>query len=189
MIFSLFIFRAQHRMVSGFFATFVPINESGRVRRIEREQRMFYYHIKPFGELTVEELHRVTALREQVFYIEQRVTTLDADVRDPASTFLWVESEGEIVAFLRLIPPGVAYAEASIGRVCVAATHRRRGICREMMRRATDYMTLEWSVETIRISAQSYLVPFYESLRFGVVSEEYLEAGIPHKKMLWTLEG
>lgn len=149
---------------------------------------MLYYHIKPFGELTAEELHRVTALREQVFYLEQRVTTLDADARDPASTFLWVEGDGETVAFLRMIPSGIAYTEASIGRVCVAATHRRRGICREMMRRATDYMMLEWKVEAIRISAQSYLVSFYESLRFRVVSEEYLEAGIPHKKMLQTQE-
>ena len=87
-----------------------------------------------------------------------------------------------------MIPRGIAYAEPSIGRVCVARTYRRRGICREMVSRAIGYMVREWRAEAIRISAQSYLIPFYESFGFEVVSDEYLEAGIPHKKMLIRLD-
>ena len=64
--------------------------------------------------------------------LEQHVTTLDADEKDPFSLFLWAECEGQTVGFLRMIPRGIAYAEPSIGRVCVARTYRRRGICREM---------------------------------------------------------
>ena len=62
------------------------------------------------------------------------------------------------------------------------------GICREMVSRAIGYMVREWRAEAIRISAQSYLIPFYESFGFEVVSDEYLEAGIPHKKMLIRLD-
>ena len=89
------------------------------------------YHIKPFAELSVGELHAAASLRERVFYLEQHVTTLDADEKDPFSLFLWAECEGQTVGFLRMIPRGIAYAEPSIGRVCVARTYRRRGICRD----------------------------------------------------------
>lgn len=41
------------------------------------------YHIKPFAELSVGELHAAASLRERVFYLEQHVTTLDADEKDP----------------------------------------------------------------------------------------------------------
>ena len=146
------------------------------------------YHIKPFAELSVGELHAAASLRERVFYLEQHVTTLDADEKDPFSFFLWAECEGQTVGFLRMIPRGIAYAEPSIGRVCVARTYRRRGICRQMVSRAIGYMVREWRAEAIRISAQSYLIPFYESFGFEVVSDEYLEAGIPHKKMLIRLD-
>lgn len=75
------------------------------------------YHIKPFAELSVGELHAAASLRERVFYLEQHVTTLDADEKDPFSLFLWAECEGQTVGFLRMIPRGIAYAEPSIGRV------------------------------------------------------------------------
>lgn len=52
------------------------------------------YHIKPFAELSVGELHAAASLRERVFYLEQHVTTLDADEKDPFSLFLWAECEG-----------------------------------------------------------------------------------------------
>ena len=40
------------------------------------------YHIKPFAELSVGELHAAASLRERVFYLEQHVTTLEADEMD-----------------------------------------------------------------------------------------------------------
>ena len=104
------------------------------------DRNMFSFHIKPFSALTVRELHAVTSLREQVFYLEQRVTTLDADAKDLLSVYLWVESEGETVGTLRMIPRGVSYPEASIGRVSVLPSFRHRGFCRQMMQRAIEYM-------------------------------------------------
>lgn len=145
---------------------------------------MYSYHIRPYRELTVLKLHAITALREQVFYLEQHADDLDADEKDPLTTCLWVECAGRVVGFLRMIPRGVSYDEVSIGRVCVDAKHRRHGICREMMRLALAYISGEWGEKTVRISAQSYLVPFYASIGFKTVSEEYIEAGIPHHKML-----
>lgn len=139
---------------------------------------------KHFSQLSAEEYHRIVVAREQVFFLEQHITEPDADAVDPQSTFLWMEEAGRVVAFLRIIPAGIAYNEASIGRVLVAATHRRRGLCRSLMREALRYVAGQWGPQPIRISAQEHLAPFYGSLGFEVVSESYLEAGIPHIKML-----
>ena len=139
--------------------------------------------IKAFGELTPGELFAAVRLRQAVCYLEQHVTCEDLDALDPAALFLWCEAEGETVGCLRILPPGVRYAEASVGRVAVAAAWRRRGVARRMMRAALEYIDRTWGAP-VRISSQEYVVPFYESLGFGVVSERYAEAGIPHRKML-----
>lgn len=139
---------------------------------------------KPFGDLSALELHRIVRAREAVFFLEQHVSCPDADDTDLQSTFLWIEDADRVVAFLRIIPPCVVYAEASIGRVLVDAAYRRKGLCRRLMHAALDHIASAWGPQAVRISAQSYLTEFYRSLGFEVVSEEYLEAGIPHVKML-----
>lgn len=139
--------------------------------------------VKAFGELTPHELHRITRAREEVFYLEQGVTCPDADGVDPQCIFLWWEQEGEVAGFLRMIPPGVVYDQASIGRVLVRKPYRRGGLCREMMTAAMEYIAAVWQTRRIRLSAQAYLADFYCSLGFQIVSELYDEAGIPHYKM------
>lgn len=145
---------------------------------------MHTFIIKPFADLTAAQYHRIVRAREAVFHLEQHVTCADADDTDPQSVFLWMEADGCVVAFLRIIPAGVVCTEVSVGRVLVAATHRRRGLCRRMMNEALEYIRRQWSPQPVRISAQEYLVPFYESLGFTPVSGVYEEAGIPHVGML-----
>lgn len=139
---------------------------------------------KSFDELTAGELHRITQAREQVFFLEQHVTCPDADEVDLRSIFVWMEDAGRVMAFLRIIPAGVVYNEASIGRVLVDAACRRRGLCRALMIGAMDYISTQWGPQPIRISAQQYLAGFYSELGFETVSPVYDEAGIPHVKML-----
>ena len=134
--------------------------------------------IEPFDRLTAGELFAVLRLRQAVFYLEQRVDCEELDALDPRAVHLWCA-----VACLRILPPGVRYDEASVGRVAVAAAWRRRGVARGMMRAALEYIDRTWSAP-VRISSQEYVVPFYESLGFEVVSETYAEAGIPHRSML-----
>lgn len=139
--------------------------------------------VAEFGQLTVQELHAIARLRQQVFYLEQHVDCEDWDAIDPQSVCVWAVAAGETVGFLRIVPPGLIYAEASIGRVAVAAACRRRGIARCMLQEALRYIGEQWG-PAVRISSQEYIVPLYEQLGFEVVSERYLEAGIPHRKML-----
>lgn len=140
--------------------------------------------IKHFDELSALELYRILRAREQVFFLEQGVDCEDIDGVDIKSTHMWCESKGETVAYLRMIPAGISYRQPSIGRVLVAPQWRREGISRRLMETAVSYMTANWDAREIMISAQAYLVDYYSDLGFHVVSEEYLDGGIPHYKML-----
>ena len=95
-----------------------------------------------------------------------------------------VEAGAAVVAFLRIIPAGIAYAEGSVGRALVDAAYRRRGLCRSLMSEALRYIARTWGPQPIRISAQEHLAGFYATLGFAPVSDTYFEAGIPHVKML-----
>jgi ElaA protein len=89
------------------------------------------------------------------------------------------------VAYSRVLPPNELYAQASIGRVAISKEHRGKNLGRELM----DY-TLELCGELfgkdaqIKIMAQYYLVPFYESLGFEVISNKFWDDEIAHYYML-----
>ncbi len=138
------------------------------------------WHARTFGELTTAELYAIIVLRERVFVVEQACAYQDADGRDPRAHHLWAERDGELVAYLRVLPAGDKYAEVSIGRVITAVQARGTGIGRELMRRG---LALAGPV-AVRISAQAHLQRFYGELGFRPVSEIYEEDGIPHVEML-----
>ncbi|MFW5891357.1 MAG: GNAT family N-acetyltransferase, partial [bacterium] len=66
-----------------------------------------------------------------------------------------------------------------------AKEYRRQGIAKKMMNKALLYISNNFEADSIRISAQKYLLDFYRSLGFESVSDEYLEDGIPHHEMLY----
>ena len=49
-----------------------------------------------------------------------------------------------------------------------------------------NYLIQECDAGGIRISAQEYLLKFYEGFSFEQVSESYLEDDIPHVEMLFV---
>ena len=54
-----------------------------------------------------------------------------------------------------------------------------------MMEEAKKFLLTTWNAPKIKISAQKYLRQFYEDLGFKVITEEYLEDGIPHFGMIF----
>lgn len=143
------------------------------------------WKIKKFNELTVEEMYKILALRNEIFIVEQECPYLDCDNKDLKSYHLFAEENGEIVSYLRVLEKGVSYDEISIGRVAVKKNYRGNGISREMMLKAIEFIENELLETTIKIQAQAYLINFYSSLGFEAVSEEYLEDNIPHIDMLY----
>ncbi|MDO9317042.1 MAG: GNAT family N-acetyltransferase [Gammaproteobacteria bacterium] len=149
---------------------------------------------KTFAALGTEELYQIVQLRQQVFVVEQNCVYLDADGYDRAALHLFAVQQGCVVAYCRLLPPGLKYQEASIGRVCTALAQRGSGLGRELMQRALTLAAASYSSggersdlhTEIRISAQLYLQNFYSSLGFSAVSAPYDEDGIPHIEMLFS---
>ncbi|MGT2712362.1 GNAT family N-acetyltransferase [Streptococcus oriscaviae] len=143
------------------------------------------WQLKAFDELTLKELYAILALRTDVFVVEQECPYPEVDGKDVQSYHLFAQENGEIVAYLRILPPGLSYDEASIGRVVIRASHRGQGLGRPMMQQAIDYIVRVLKEDRIKIGAQAYLEAFYASLGFEQVSEVYLEDGIPHMDMLY----
>ena len=140
--------------------------------------------VKKFDELSVAELYAIMQLRNEVFVVEQNCPYQDADGKDEMSCHLCGWQEGELVAYCRIIPPGISYDEASIGRVVTSPAHRKSGIGRELMLIGIQKTYSLFSTHSIQIGAQRYLEKFYNSLGFTAVGDPYLEDGIPHLHML-----
>ena len=89
----------------------------------------------------------------------------------------------DLVATMRVVPPGVSYDECSIGRVVVPESLRgqRRGV--ELMQVGIAFCESRWNTG-IRISGQGYLKGFYEALGFETIHGPYMEDDIPHYEML-----
>jgi ElaA protein len=141
------------------------------------------WRLQKMSEMTAMEWHRVLALRAEVFVVEQNCAYQDPDSKDFQSYHLTMESGEALVAYARLVPPGVSYKEAAIGRVVTSPMVRGNGWGKALMEVAITQTMKQFEVNEICISAQSYLLKFYENLGFIAEGEEYLEDDIPHWKM------
>jgi len=119
-------------------------------------------------------------------YFRGRTTLpyLDPDDKDPSCWHLEGLLGGQLIACLRIAPPGAVYPEASIGRVAVAPDNRGQSLGRELMVRSMAYAQDLWPNDGLRISGQAYLQEFYHTLGFATVKGPYLEDDLPHYEML-----
>jgi len=143
------------------------------------------YELKSFNELTKESLYQIMVLRQEVFIVEQDCPYLDADSKDLNAHHLLGYLDQELVCYTRLLDKGISYADyCSIGRVVNATSIRGQGKGKELMQKSIDACKLLYPNTPIKISAQSYLQKFYESLGFIATGEMYLEDNIPHMGMV-----
>ena len=138
---------------------------------------------KPFSELTPHELYAILQLRSEVFVVEQNCVFLDADNKDQLSFHVMGWQNDLLAGYTRLVPPGIAYEDPSIGRVVTSPKVRQTGIGKLLMQYSIRTTYNVWGKTTITIGAQFYLRKFYMSLGFQQCSDIYLEDGIQHIKM------
>ncbi len=143
---------------------------------------------KHFNSLTTQELYTILSLRSEVFVVEQNCVYLDTDNKDIDAWHLCGWQDDVLVAYVRILTPGVSYEEASIGRVLTNPTFRKNGYGVELMRVAIEKTLKQYGVQKIKIGAQLYLLNFYSNLGFEQTSEVYMEDGIPHIEMLFDKE-
>lgn len=145
--------------------------------------------IKHYKDLTIDELYDIMVLRQEVFVVEQDCPYLDADGKDKIGWHVMLNNdEGQLLAYTRLLAPGVSYDKySSIGRVVSSGKGRGKGYGKSVMEASIDAIIDLFPNHTIKISAQCYLLKFYNDLGFKEVGEEYLEDGIPHIGMIREL--
>ncbi len=145
---------------------------------------MLSWTLKKFDELTPRELYAILQLRSEVFVVEQNCVYQDMDNKDLSAWHLmgWETDAagGKLLAHTRLLPPGLSYPEASIGRVVSSPSARGKGIGRELMQKSIETIYILYGTGPIRIGAQLYLKSFYASLGFQPEGDIYLEDNIEH---------
>ncbi len=165
------------------------------------------FSIKTFDELTTVDLYHILKARSQVFVVEQNCAYQDMDEVDFDCLHLIAHQNEALVGYCRIIPPEFNHMTSNlsvmnpaakrssqlsfkpspmpaIGRVLVLEEHRGRDIARQIMTQAIKYCRKKYGKKPIIISAQTYLLHFYESLGFVPEGEFYLEDGIEHVKMV-----
>ena len=140
--------------------------------------------IKTFSELTKEELYQILQLRSEVFVVEQECVYQDIDYKDQKAIHVLGVKNNRIIAYTRVFKPGDYFNEASIGRVVVAEKERKFKYGYSIMKSSIEAISTYFNETTIKISAQTYLRKFYNSLGFSQIGDGYLEDGIPHISML-----
>jgi ElaA protein len=139
---------------------------------------------KAFTDLSSPELYKILQLRSEVFVVEQNCVFLDMDNKDEGCLHFMGFINNDLAAYTRLVPPGYIYDEASIGRVVTSPKHRSKGLGKELMQRSIEACYQYFGNGSIKIGAQYYLLKFYTSLGFKVISDIYLEDGIEHVYMM-----
>ena len=140
--------------------------------------------VKPWTELTTDELYSVLKLRTDVFFVEQRIDEEELDNRDqePTTRHYWIADELGTAAYLRVLEdaaPEHLDARHLPGRVVVRADPRGEGLAQLLFAQVLeDYAGLP-----LLLHAQEYIAPLYAKFGFVAFGDVFVEAGIPHLSM------
>ena len=134
-------------------------------------------------DLTPGVLHAFLKLRSDIFVVEQNCVYADMDGLDDRCEHLCAFDSGELVTYLRLLPPGLKSKEAALGRLVVKHSHRRKGFSRDAIERGLARCAELYPQQPVFAQAQAHLAAFYQTLGFSKISEEYMEDGIAHIDM------
>jgi ElaA protein len=132
-----------------------------------------------FRDLDTTTLYAILRLRADVFVVEQQCAYPDLDGRDlePGTRHVWVERDGEVRAYLRILRED---ERERIGRVVTAKAARGAGLAGRLLTEALAIVGNRASV----LAAQAHLAGFYARFGYRPTGPEYLEDGIPHVPMI-----
>ncbi len=134
-------------------------------------------HSASFAEIEPGSLYELLRLRSEVFVVEQGCVFLDLDGRDtePGAIHLWIERDGRMVGYARILPRAAA---TEVGRIVTPAGVRGTGIGARLMREAMARIE-----GPIVLKAQARLSRWYEHFGYRIAGAPFVEDGIPHVPM------
>jgi predicted GNAT family N-acyltransferase len=121
---------------------------------------------------------KLIVIRTDVFIREQHVPpALEWDNLDQSAKHLLAsDSSGNAIGCARILSGG------TIGRMAVVPEWRRQGVGAALLQAAIRLCSANhWP--HIKLSAQTHAIGFYEKHGFSICSDEYPDAGIPHRDM------
>ena len=118
------------------------------------------------------------AVREPVFVVEQQVPIEEEwDELDPQCRHVIARDAHD-----RPIGTGRLTPERKIGRMAVLAEWRGRGVGDALIEALMDEARARGWPE-VTLNSQTHAMPFYARHGFEAFGDEFMEAGIPHRKM------
>ncbi|WNS76899.1 GNAT family N-acetyltransferase [Bacillus sp. DTU_2020_1000418_1_SI_GHA_SEK_038] len=127
-----------------------------------------------------QELQDALSVRKTVFVQEQQVPEEEEidQYDDTAIHFVQYDGETPIGAGRFRIIDGIGKVE----RICVLKDKRKTGAGKMIMLKIEEYAK-EHDIPSLKLNAQTHAIPFYSGLGYDIISEEFLDAGIPHRTM------
>ena len=110
---------------------------------------MITWLLKPFAELTPNELYSILQLRNEVFIVEQNCPYQDMDNKDLKSWHLMGIVEDKLMAYSRLLAPGISYSESSIGRIVSSPSARKTGVGKKLVKESIEQIKNLFKTDTI----------------------------------------
>lgn len=146
---------------------------------------MINWELYKFNDLSNQSLYQLLKLRVDVFVVEQNCPYSDLDSYDlEEGVYHLLGFQGEeLVAYSRLLRPGLKFNGSCFGRVVVKKEKRGTGISDELILNSIEFCHSLWPKTNIEIQAQEYLLNFYQKFEFVTTSNVYLEDNIPHVDM------
>lgn len=144
---------------------------------------MFQSTIKPYNDLSKDQFFDILKLRIEIFVVEQCCYYQELDNEDKEAFHVSIYNDGIIVAVGRIIP-NLHNKEVKIGRIAVKMEHRKKGLACKMMKDIMNFISKKYKNFSVLLSAQTYLIEFYQSFGFKEIGNTYLEDGIEHINMV-----
>ena len=142
------------------------------------------WQCRHFSQLSIEQVYEILRTRNEVFIVEQNCAYQDCDNKDLDAMHITGHMDNNLVAYTRILSPGISFPEASsIGRVLTAPIGRNKGIGKKLMKYSIQQCENLYQNFPIIIAAQLYLEKFYSDFGFNRSSENFLENNIPHLLM------
>lgn len=137
--------------------------------------------IQPFNQLTPTQLWQIYHLRATVFTGEQHIVVPDPDEIDLTALHAGGFIDGELVTYARAF---VSDGAIHLGRVVTAQPARGHGYAKQLLLQLISQAQRQWPNLPITLDAQVTAQGLYEKLGFQPVGDQFIEAGLPHQKMI-----
>jgi predicted GNAT family N-acyltransferase len=125
----------------------------------------------------------IRAVRDAVFIQEQKVDpAIEWDDQEDSAQHFLVFGNGSAVGTGRLLRSG------KIGRMAILQALRGNGLGRRLLDKICEHARA-LGFSSVYLHAQRHAEGFYRKSGFVPVGEEFLEAGIPHIKMVREFDG